>query len=43
MIVTRGSALADATTTGNASCDYQLNLVRGATDQVSQRPAAAAS
>jgi pimeloyl-ACP methyl ester carboxylesterase len=35
MIVTRGSALAGATTTGNASCDYQLNLVRGATDQVS--------
>lgn len=35
MVVTRGSALAGATTTGNATCDYQLNLVRGATDQVS--------
>lgn len=34
MIVTRGSALADATTTGNATCHYELNLVRGATDQV---------
>jgi hypothetical protein len=34
MIVTRGSAPAGATTTGNATCSYQLNLVRGATDQV---------
>lgn len=34
MIVTRGSALAGSGATGNASCDYQLSLVRGATDQV---------
>ena len=34
MIVLRGSAQAGATATGNASCDYQLNLVRGATDEV---------
>jgi pimeloyl-ACP methyl ester carboxylesterase len=34
MIVTRGSALTGAATTGNATCHYELNLVRGATDQV---------
>ena len=34
MIVTRGSALAGSAATGNATCDYELNLVRGATDQV---------
>lgn len=34
MIVTRGSALAGSAVTGNAACDYELNLVRGATDQV---------
>ena len=33
-IVTKGSALAGATHTRNATCDYQLNPVRGATDQV---------
>jgi len=35
MIVTQGSALAAATNTLNATCDYQLNPVRGATDQLS--------
>ena len=34
MIVTRGSALAGATSTKDASCAYQLNPVRGATDQL---------
>jgi len=34
IIVTPASALAGATTTANATCDYQLNVVRGATDQV---------
>jgi pimeloyl-ACP methyl ester carboxylesterase len=34
MIVTPSSALAGATSTKDATCDYQLNPVRGATDQL---------
>ncbi len=34
MIVTQGSALAGATSTKNATCDYQLNPVRGVTDRL---------
>jgi hypothetical protein len=34
MIVTQDSALAGAASTKNAACGYQLNPVRGATDQV---------
>lgn len=34
MIVTHGSALAGARHTRNATCDYQLNPVRGETDQI---------
>jgi len=34
MIVTRSSALAGAANTKDATCDYQLNPVRGATDQL---------
>ena len=34
MVVTRGSALAGATSTKDATCDYQLDPVRGATDQL---------
>jgi pimeloyl-ACP methyl ester carboxylesterase len=34
MVVTADSALAGATSTKNATCDYQMNPVRGTTDQI---------
>lgn len=37
VIVTRDSALAGATSTKNATCDYQMNPVRGTTDQLGLR------